>query len=317
VYGGSQFELKLLIGAGDPTFAYGFGESPDYPEPPDGMTISDDGDGATINWAIPSDTEDGVIFQFVPYASNDCGTDYEYVTLRVFNPALHVPIVNTIDDQVVLNTADFYYQATVSQGEEESLEWSLSGEPEGMTIGQYNGQIRWADPIGSIGNPYFVSVIATNSVGVDSENFSLYVLCPSLAAPVEQTPNLTSPTCDEANITFSISTACGNNGKNWVLDLPMTSTASWEIYDLTGYDECVVKLTILEEYHKINFELLCHKTSEGGYDELSVQAYRRDITQAQLNSLAAGGHVTLQNCIVACNDQVTENIDISIEMSEC
>lgn len=142
--------------------------------PPTGMTI--DANAGVITWT--PDTPGA--FDIIVHASNSVGTATENFTITVGS----APVITPIPDQAAVVNQPFIYDVQASGSP--SPIFSLDNPPTGMTIDANTGVINWTpDTPGA----FDITVVASNSVGTDTEIFTINVAEPG----VEEGPLLFLP----------------------------------------------------------------------------------------------------------------------------
>lgn len=140
----------------------------DNPQP--GMTI----DAATgvVSW--PNPIYSGFPYALIVRATNDAGTDAEYLFLNVTHAA---PALVPIEDETIALGAG-YVGPTPTLSDPNCMQpivnWSLDAAPAGMTIDHGTGVVSWPLPTcAALGHE--ITVRATNGVGNGTVTWRLYV----------------------------------------------------------------------------------------------------------------------------------------------
>jgi hypothetical protein len=129
---------------------------------PAGMSINSS--TGVVSWPVPVLGNHFINIR----ASNSDGSDTEAWTLSVNTIS---PVISPISDQNVPCAPAVYTGPTPSLTNPACMApvtWSLAGSPSGMTVNPGTGVVSWPNPVGG---SHGVRLVATNSVGADSEVF--------------------------------------------------------------------------------------------------------------------------------------------------
>lgn len=142
---------------------------------PVGMTI--DESTGQVQWTtpVPSFTAFGIVIR----ATNAAGFDEESWNLTV----LSAPLMNALSDQSANEGQPYSRSAPTLVKGTAPIQWSLTSAPEGMTIDSGSGVIAWTNPVAN-GSPFTVTIVAENSLGMDSKSYSLSVIRPPVIGEI-------------------------------------------------------------------------------------------------------------------------------------
>ncbi|MFZ4701373.1 MAG: putative Ig domain-containing protein, partial [Candidatus Methylumidiphilus sp.] len=146
------------------TLAYSLATSPN------GMTINPT--TGLIQWTLPS--TGGSFAVTVKVSDGNGGTASQSFQLALnHNPQITSQPVTTGEEGQAYN-----YQVTATDADNNTLAYSLTAAPNGMTINASNGLIQWTQP--TLGGPFNVTVLVGDGIGgAASQAFSLTVAPPN------------------------------------------------------------------------------------------------------------------------------------------
>ncbi len=121
-----------------------------------------------LTWPDPAPRPDP--YKIIIRASNNEGFDLEEWDVTV----LTIPVIQDISDAKTA-TGKLYTGPKPQLLPPTNVVWSLVTGPAGMTINQNDGKVSWPSPVKE-GQPFTVTIAATNDAGSDQETWLLEVL---------------------------------------------------------------------------------------------------------------------------------------------
>ncbi|QDU42483.1 tRNA nuclease WapA precursor [Symmachiella dynata] len=141
--------------------------------PPNGMSI--DPDTGLLTWT-PNGGQIGTHSLEVIASDGSLG-DVQSFDLRVRDNA--APTIAPIPDLTRAAGETYQFRAYGSDTDGDALTYELSGEPAGMTINEFTGNIEWLTTIDDIGTYADITVTVTDQYGLSaSETFDLEIIAP-------------------------------------------------------------------------------------------------------------------------------------------
>ncbi|MBN1341107.1 MAG: C10 family peptidase [Phycisphaerae bacterium] len=153
---------------------------------PSGMGI--DPNTGQVTWSSP--TTVGSPFTITIVATGPSGTDDESWVLTV-TATPHAPIITEIEDHGVIVGALYTGPTPILEQGTLPVSWSFQNPgsvPTGMQINPSTGVVTW--PSASMtGSPHTITIVATNTIGTDTESWLLTVSPVPLAPKINEIPN--------------------------------------------------------------------------------------------------------------------------------
>jgi len=123
-------------------------------------------------------------------AANSESTSFDLtVSVTAVNDA---PVITSTAPTSGAQSQLYTYQATATDAEGDSLSWSLSNEPAGMTVEAATGLVSWTPDFGVVTSGTVVLSVADGNGGSDSESFTVTV------SVTNRAPDITSTASDTA-----------------------------------------------------------------------------------------------------------------------